>query len=72
MQCLLGKGHRAALVGDLVNFHASGEGPRGHETLHHAAVSEPVLDRVGMVRASLLNELLEVVCGWPRLTFATA
>jgi hypothetical protein len=42
-----------------------GEGSRGHEALHHAAVLEFVLDRVGMVWASLLKEPLEVVYGHP-------
>jgi hypothetical protein len=67
-----GKGSRVALIGDLVNFHTSGEGPRGHETHHHAAVSELVLDGVGVVWACLFKELLEVVHGWPRLMLATA
>jgi hypothetical protein len=49
-----GKGCHVALVGDLVNFHASGEGPRGHEL---------VLDGVGMVQVSLFEELLKVVHG---------
>jgi hypothetical protein len=31
-----------------------------------------VLDGVGVVQASLLQEVLEVICGWPRLTLATA
>jgi hypothetical protein len=31
-----------------------------------------VPDRVGVVRANLLKELLEVVHGWPRLTLAAA
>jgi hypothetical protein len=49
-----------------------GQGPRGHETLHYAAVSELMLDGVGVVQASLLQELFEVVCGRPRLTLAAA
>jgi hypothetical protein len=61
-----------ALVGDLVDFHASGEGPRGQEILHHAAVPELVLDRVGVARASLLKELLEVIYGWSCMMLATA
>jgi hypothetical protein len=60
------------LVGDLVNLHASGEGPRGHEILHHAAVLELVLDGEGVVQESLLQELLKVIPGRPRLTLATS
>jgi hypothetical protein len=66
------KGHRVALVGDLIKFHASGEGPRGHATLHHAIVLELVLDEVGMVRSSPFTELLKVVHGQLRLTLAAA
>jgi hypothetical protein len=43
------EGHRVTLVGDLVNYHASGERPQGHEILHHAVVLELVLDGIGMV-----------------------
>jgi hypothetical protein len=67
-----GKGHRVALTGDLIDFHVSGERPCGHEILHHATVLELVLDWVGVVRASLLKELLEVVRGRLRLTLASA
>jgi hypothetical protein len=66
------KGHRAVLVGDIVNFHASGEGPQGHEILHHAAIPELVVDGVGVVQASLLEEPLEVVHGQSRLLLAAA
>jgi hypothetical protein len=66
------KGHHVLLIGDLVDFHSSGEGPRGHEILHHAAVPELVLDGVGVVRADLLEELLEVVCGRSCLTLVAA
>jgi hypothetical protein len=38
----------------LISFHASREGPRDHEILHHAAVPELVLDEVGVVWARLL------------------
>jgi hypothetical protein len=31
-----------------------------------------VLDGVGMVRTSLLKELLDVVCGWSHLTLVAA
>jgi hypothetical protein len=50
---------------------ASGEGPRGHEILYHAAVPELVLDGIGMVRTSILQVLLEVIHGRSRLTLAT-
>jgi hypothetical protein len=60
------------LVGDLMDFHASGEGSRGHEILHRAAVLELVLDGVGVVQTSLLKELLEVVHGRPRMMLAAA
>jgi hypothetical protein len=66
------QGRHVVLIGDLVNFHDSGEGPRGHEILHHVAVCELVLDGVGVVRASLLKELLEVIRGRPCLTLVTA
>jgi hypothetical protein len=64
------KGHHITLIGDLIDFHASGQGPSGHETLHHAAVPELVLDGVGRVRASLFKELVEVVRGRLCLTLA--
>jgi hypothetical protein len=64
--------HHVTLVGDLVGFHALGEGSRCHEILHHAIVLEVVPDRVGVVRTSLLKELLEVIYGWPCLTLAAA
>jgi hypothetical protein len=48
------------LVGDLIDFHASGEGSRGHEILHNATVLELVLNGVGMV----LSSVLKVVRGW--------
>jgi hypothetical protein len=60
-----GKGRHVALVGDIVDFHALVEGTRGHETLHHATIPELMLDGVGMVRASPLKELVEVVRGQP-------
>jgi hypothetical protein len=66
-----GKGCLVALVGDLIDFHASGEGPRGHETLHQVAVPKLVLNAVGVVWESLLKELLEVVCRQLHLTLAT-
>jgi hypothetical protein len=66
------KGRRVTLIEGLVNFHALGEGPQGHEILHHAAVPELVLDRVSVVRDGLLQEPLKVVCGWSHLTLTTA
>jgi hypothetical protein len=65
-----GEGRRVALVRDLIDFHASGERPRGNEILHHVVVSELVLDEVGMVWVSLLKELLEVVHGQSCLMLA--
>jgi hypothetical protein len=38
------EGRHVSLFWDLIEFHASGEGPRCHEILHHAAVLELVLD----------------------------
>jgi hypothetical protein len=64
------KEHRVTLIGDLIDFHASVERPRGHEILHHAAVPELVLDRVGKVRANLLKVLLKVVPMQSRLMLA--
>jgi hypothetical protein len=49
-----------------------GEGPRGHEIIHHVTVLELVLDYVCMLRACLLKKSLEVVCWWPCLALATA
>jgi hypothetical protein len=50
--------------------------PRGRDlvvfTLHQAAVSELVLDRVGVVWALFFKELLEVVCGRSCLALAAA
>jgi hypothetical protein len=66
------KGHHVFLIWDLIDFHASWEGPGGHETLHDVIVPELVLDVVGVVRASLFKEPLKVVCLWPCLTLATA
>jgi hypothetical protein len=65
------KGHRITLIEDLIKFHASGEGSRGHEILQCAAVPELMFDGVGVLRSSLPMELLKVVCGQPHLTLAT-
>jgi hypothetical protein len=65
-----GKGWPITLVEGFVNFHASGKGPRGHETLHHVAVPKLVLNGISVVWASLLKEHHEVVCGQSRLTLA--
>jgi hypothetical protein len=37
-----GKGRHVAIIGDLIDFHASGERPRGHEILYRAIVPELV------------------------------
>jgi hypothetical protein len=66
------KGCRVTLVRDLIDFHASREGPQGHETLHLAVVPQLVLDAVGMVHASLIKEVLQVVCGQPCLMLIAA
>jgi hypothetical protein len=50
-----GEGRRAALFEVIVGFHASCEGSRGHEILHHAIGPELLLDGVGMVWARLLQ-----------------
>jgi hypothetical protein len=49
-----------------------GEGPRGHEAPHHAAVLELEPDGVCLVWASFLEEPLGVVRGWPQLTLVTS
>jgi hypothetical protein len=66
------KGCHVTLVGGLVNFHASGDGPRGCEILDHATVPEHVLNGVSLVQAALLHELLEVVRERSRLMLAAA
>jgi hypothetical protein len=48
-----------------------GEGPQGHEILHHVTVLELVLNGVRVVWAGLLEESLKVVCWWPRLALDT-
>jgi hypothetical protein len=66
--CILSRdGHCITLVWYPIEFHASGEGPRGHEILHHAAVPKIVLDGVSVVWESLLKELLKVFYGRLRL-----
>jgi hypothetical protein len=50
----------------LIDFHASGEGPQCHETLHQVVVPELGLDGVGVARASPCKDLLKMVQGWPR------
>jgi hypothetical protein len=49
-----------------------GEGPQGHDILHHAAVLEHVIDGVCVVRACLLKKSLEVVYQRLCLELATA
>jgi hypothetical protein len=55
---LPGEGRHVTLVGDLIEFHASGGGPQDHEIFYHAAVFELVLDVVHVVWASLFVEPL--------------
>jgi hypothetical protein len=66
------EGRHVSPIWDFIKFHASGEGSRGHEILHHVVVHELVLDGVSMVRARLVEELLKVVCGQPWLVLAAA
>jgi hypothetical protein len=66
------KGRCVARIRDLMDFHFSCEEPRGNEILHHVIVPEIVLDRVGMLWASVLQELPEVICGRSCMTLATA
>jgi hypothetical protein len=65
-----GKRWRVTILKVLVNFHASGEGHRGHETLHQAAAPELVLDGVAVVQASHFKERLKMVGGRTRLVHA--
>jgi hypothetical protein len=65
------EGHHVSLTPVFFQFHVLGEGPQDHEALHHAAVLEPVVDDVRVVRADLLEESLEVVYWWPCLAFDT-
>jgi hypothetical protein len=58
-----GEGRRIILSWDLVDFHAMGEGPRGHKTLHQVVVPEHVLDGVGKIRGSLIEVLLKLSMG---------
>jgi hypothetical protein len=62
------EGHHVAPAWVLVEFHTPGRGPRDHETLHHVMVLQLVPDMVHVVWAGLLEEFLEVVSRWPRLT----
>jgi hypothetical protein len=55
-----------------LEFPTLGEGPLGHEILHHVAVIELMLDGVCMVWVGLLDESLEVVCRRAHLALATA
>jgi hypothetical protein len=66
-----GKQWRVTILKVLVNFHASGEGHRGHETLHQAAAPKLVLDGVAVVQASHFKERLKMVGGWTRLVHAS-
>jgi hypothetical protein len=57
---LSGEGHRVIFDGGFNDLCAPGKGPHGHETLHQAAVSELVLDGIGVIQARFLEELLKV------------
>jgi hypothetical protein len=65
------KRHRISLAQVLPKLLVLGEGPRGHEILHHFIAFELVLDGVHVVRAGLLKKPLEVVCQRSRLALAT-
>jgi hypothetical protein len=67
----LREGHRVAPSWILLESHTTGRRPRDHETLHHVAVLELVPDGVRVVWLGLLEESLEVVVRWPRLTLVT-
>jgi hypothetical protein len=45
------EGHHITFAWVIFGFHVLGEGPRDHETLHHATVQELVLGVVHVVRA---------------------
>jgi hypothetical protein len=60
--------HRIAPAWVFIELRTPGEGPRGHEGLHYAAVIELVPDGVCMVWAGFLDERLEVVRRRPHLT----
>jgi hypothetical protein len=68
----LGEVRRIFPVRTFIELCTLGEGPRGHEAPHHAAVLELVRDGVCIVWAGFLEEPLEVVRGWPRLMLVTA
>jgi hypothetical protein len=57
-----GKGCCVALIRHLIDFHALGERPRGHEILQHAVVPELALDGVGMVGANLFKDVTPTFC----------
>jgi hypothetical protein len=65
------EGHRVASAPVFLEFSTPGEGPQGHEVLHHIAVLELVLDGLWVVRAVLLEESLKVLYWRPHLTLAT-
>jgi hypothetical protein len=60
--------HRIAPAWVFIELRTPGEGPRGHEGLHYAAVIELVPDGVCMIWAGFLDERLEVVRRRPHLT----
>jgi hypothetical protein len=67
---LPGERHHLASTQVLIEFHAVGERPRDQEILHHATVLELVLDRVRVIRPSLLEQSLKMVCRRPGLALA--
>jgi hypothetical protein len=68
---LPGEGHRIASAQVFLRLPVLGEGPRGHQILHHGTVLELVLDTVRMVHAGLLEESLEELCRRSCLALAT-
>jgi hypothetical protein len=67
-----GKRHRIAPAWVFLGLLVPGEGPRGHEILHHLIGIELVLDGVRLVRAGLFEKSLEVARQRSCLMFATA
>jgi hypothetical protein len=65
----LGEARRVTPVRTFIKLCTLGEGPRGHEASHQAAVLELVSDEVCVVWTGFLEDPLQVVCGWPCLMF---
>jgi hypothetical protein len=68
----LGEGCHASSARVSFRLLVLSEGPRGHKIFHHVAIFELVIDKVCMVRTSLLEESLEVVYRWSCLVLDTA